>query len=228
MVKFDHIIHYVNELEEVEQTPVLPIDSGGKHERFGTANLLSYFDYRYVEYLAIEDEAAFKEHLKDEAESFAKTIDSLDYEEGFIRYALSTEDIEGLAERFRARGFSVTGPVEMERTTKGETISWKLLYVQSGKEIFPFFIQWDEPEPERMKRIGSLSGYFTYPFITIQHDVEDIHIWQSFYDVLGIWDGEIDDHTRVELSQNAKPSITLEMATDGESAVYKGAIYKFI
>ncbi len=184
MVKFDHIIHYVNRLEEVERTPVLPIHSGGRHERFGTVNLLSYFDYRYVEYLAIEDEAVFTQHLKDGNESFAGTIDSLNYEEGFIRYALSTDDIEGLDERFRAHGFSVEGPVEMERTTNGETISWKLLYVQHDKEIFPFFIQWNEPEAQRMKRIEALRGDFIGPSITVRHDVEDIHLWESFYDVL--------------------------------------------
>lgn len=228
MVKFDHIIHYVNQLEGLEQESVLPIHSGGRHERFGTANLLSYFDYRYVEYLAIEDEAVFKQHLKDEPASFAKTIDALGYEEGFIRYALSTDDIEGLAERFKARGFSVVGPIDMERTTGGETISWKLLYVQNDQEIFPFFIQWDEPEAERMKRIEALRGDFITPTITIQHDVKDIHLWESFYDVLGIWKGKIDSHTYVQLSQKKKPSITLEVGTDGESAVFKGAVYKFI
>ena len=110
MVKFDHIIHYVNQLKEVEEDPVLPIHSGGRHERFGTANLLSYFDYRYVEYLAIEDKEAFCTHLEEGGESFAATIDTLDYEEGFIRYALSTDDIKGLAERFLARGFYCPWP----------------------------------------------------------------------------------------------------------------------
>lgn len=228
MVKFDHIIHYVNQFEEVEQEPVLPIHSGGSHERFGTANLLSYFDYRYVEYLTIKDEVLFNQHLKDESESFAKTIDTLNYEEGFIRYALSTEDIEGLAERFRARGFSITGPIEMERTTNGETIRWRLLYVQSDREIFPFFIEWNESGSERLKRIEDLRGDFITPSITIQHGVKDLHLWESFYDVLGIWEGKIDELTHVELFQNAKPSITLELGTDGESAVFKGAIYKFI
>lgn len=227
-MKFDHIIHYVNQLEEVNREQVLPVHSGGKHERFGTANLLSYFDYRYVEYLAIEDEAAFNRHLKEEPESFAKTINSVGYEEGFIRYALSTEDIEGLGERFRARGFSAVGPIRMERRTEGETISWKLLYVQSETEIFPFFIEWDESEAERLKRIEHLRGDFITPEIVIQQDVLDLRLWESFYDVLGIWEGKIDSRTRVELSQNAKPSITLEMGMDGESAVYKGAIYKFI
>jgi|GEM_PF-4845629 len=228
MVKFDHIIHYVNQLKEVEESPVLPIHSGGRHERFGTANLLSYFDYRYVEYLAIENQEAFCRHLSKGGESFAATIDALDYEEGFIRYALSTDDIKGLAERFLARGFTVDGPVEMERVTEGETISWKLLYVGSGDEIFPFFIQWDEPDRDRMKRIEMLRGKFLHPAITIHQEVADIHVWEAFYDVLGIWEGEIDSRTRVELSQNEKPSITLEVGMDGESSIYKGAIYKFI
>lgn len=229
MVKFDHIIHYVNDLEDVEAESVLPIHSGGKHERFGTANLLSYLDHRYIEYLAVEDKETFKHHLEDTPESFAKTIDTLGYEEGFIRYAISTDDIRNLGERYREKGFSVVGPVDMERITNGETISWKLLYIQDDENIFPFFIQWGEPEKERLERIRKLRGdLMNTPHITIQHDVRDVKVWEAFFDVIGIWKGEIDDHTKVELSHSEEPSITLELAMDGASVIYKGAVYKFI
>ena len=133
MVKFDHIIHFVNQLDSVGTEGVLPIHSGGKHEPLGTANLLSYFDQRYVEYLAIDDEERFRRHLEAAEDSFAKTIDQVQYEEGFIRCALATEEIHQLADRYRAKGFRTVGPVDMERTTKGGrpsggncSISWMM------------------------------------------------------------------------------------------------------
>lgn len=230
MVNFDHIIHYVKDLQDTESSSLLPAHSGGRHERFGTANLLSYLDYRYIEYLTIDDEAVFRQHLNDGEASFAKTIDSLDYEEGFIRYALSTDDIVQLKERFREKGFRTIGPIAMERTTDGEIISWKLLYVIGDEVIFPFFIEWDEPYAKRADRIRSLRGDFIHPQpdLNIHHEVRDIRQWEAFYDVLGIWNGEIDDHTTVTFTENEKPSLILELDMNGESAIYKGAVYKFI
>ncbi|WP_031547028.1 VOC family protein [Salinicoccus luteus] len=228
MVKFDHIIHFVNQLDSVGTEGVLPIHSGGKHEPLGTANLLSYFDQRYVEYLAIDDEERFRRHLEAAEDSFAKTIDQVQYEEGFIRCALATEEIHQLADRYRAKGFRTVGPVDMERTTNGETIRWKLLYILDDKETLPFFIQWEEAESARLDRIRNLRGGFISPEINIHHEVKNGKVWEAFFDVIGVWKGEVDAHTTITIAENEKPSITLEVAMDGESAIYKGAVYKFI
>ncbi|WP_020006880.1 VOC family protein [Salinicoccus albus] len=230
MVKFDHIIHYVKDLQDTKSSSLLPVHSGGRHQRFGTANLLSYLDDRYIEFLSIEDEAVFKQHLDDEKDSFAKTIDTLGYEEGFIRYALSTDDIAQLAERFKEKGFCTIGPISMERTTDGEKISWQLLYVPGDEVIFPFFIQWDEAAEKRVERIRHLRGDFIHPRpkLNIHHEVRNREQWEAFYDVLGIWNGEIDAHTSVTFTENEKPSLILELDMNGESAIYKGAVYKFI
>src|SRR5699024_976449 len=143
-------------------------------------------------------------------------------------YAICPDDMKGLAERFLSSGFTVNGPVELEPVPDWATISWILLYVRSGHEIFPFFIELDELVHERLKRLEALRGNFIRPSITIRQEVTDIHVLEAFYDVLGIWEGEIDYLTRVVLSQNKEPSITMEVGMDGESAIYKGAIYKFI
>ncbi|MFC3419471.1 VOC family protein [Salinicoccus hispanicus] len=228
MVEFDHIIHYVKELSTVETEGILPIHSGGKHERLGTKNLLSYFDQRYVEYLGIDDEAVFKQHLEESKDSFATTIDSMGYEEGFIRYALSTDEIHQLADRYRAQGFTPVGPVDMERRTGTETIRWKLLYIEDESEIFPFFIQWEESKAQRLDRISQLRGNLLSPKMNIHHAVRSKKAWEAFFDVIGVWEGEIDPHTTITLSENKNPSITLEVEMDGEPVIYKGAVYKFI
>lgn len=228
MVEFDHIIHYVKELSSVEVDGVLPIHSGGRHERLGTENRLSYFDQRYIEYLAIYDQAVFKQHLEASEDSFARTIDDMGYEEGFIRYALSTDEIHQLADRYRAQGFTPIGPIDMERTTGSETIRWKLLYIEDESEIFPFFIQWEETKDQRLDRIRQLRGNLLSPGMNIHHGVRNKKSWEAFFDVIGVWQGEVDPNTTISLSENKNPSITLEVEMDGEPVIYKGAVYKFI
>ena len=66
-VKWDHIVHYVNDIEE-------PIDlfkeknliafRGGSHKQWGTYNSLSYFDLTYIEFLGIENRDLVK-HVKE-------------------------------------------------------------------------------------------------------------------------------------------------------------------
>ncbi|TVT28193.1 VOC family protein [Salinicoccus cyprini] len=228
MVEFDHIIHYVKQLDTVEAEGVLPIHSGGRHERLGTENLLSYFDLRYIEYLGIYDEAIFNQHLQESVDSFARTIDVMGYEEGFIRYAFATDEIHQLADRYRAQGFTPIGPVDMERKAGTETIRWKLLYIEDDSEIFPFFIQWEESKMQRLARIRQLRGDLLSPQMNIHHEVRSRKVWEAFFDVIGIWEGEVDPHTTITLSENKTPSITLEVEMDGEPVIYKGAVYKFI
>ncbi|GAB3067498.1 VOC family protein [Salinicoccus sesuvii] len=228
MTEFDHIIHYVKDLTKVETDGPLPVHSGGRHGWLGTENRLSYFDQRYVEYLTIYDQTLFNRHLEMAEDSFARTIDDMNYEEGFIRYALSTDEIHQLADRYRAQGFTPIGPVDMERTTGAETIRWKLLYIEDETEIFPFFIQWEESKDQRLERIRQLRGNLLSPKMNIHHEVLDKASWEAFFDVIGIWQGEVDAHTTITLSESKKPSITLEVGMDGEPVVYKGAAYKFI
>ena len=228
MIKFDHIIHYVNDLDAVKSEGVLPIHSGGEHPAFGTENALSYFDLRYIEYLTISDEKQFNTHLEDGAESFARTIADKGYEEGFIRYAINTDKIEQLAERYRAKGFSVSGPVDMERETAGETIRWTLLYIKDDVETFPFFIEWEESDDMRLSRIEAMGKEIISPEIVIHNNVVDLKRWEAFYDVVGVWEGQLDSRTTVSLKETGVPSITLQVGMEGTSAHYRGADYRFI
>lgn len=62
-LKFNHIIHYVNQLKSF-QFPgrVLTIQPGGKHPRLGTYNKLSYINENYIELLDVEDKLIQGEH----------------------------------------------------------------------------------------------------------------------------------------------------------------------
>lgn len=228
MIEFDHIIHYVNQLDEVREKAPLPIHTGGVHTRLGTENLLSYLDMRYIEYISIKDEKLFIDHVREAEDSFAKAIYKTNYTNDFIRYALAVDDIVMLRDRYRAQGYETLGPLYMERETDGETLRWSLLYIMHDKIMFPFFIQWEEPESARIERIKNFGVDMKPVDMTIKHEVEDIGEWRAFFDVIGVWQGEIDDRTTVELSEGKNPAISVEVDMAGRSGRHMGADYKFI
>lgn len=228
MIQFDHIIHYVNNLDEAREEGPLAIHSGGVHKRLGTENLLSYIDTRYIEYLTIRDREVFHDHLREAEDSFAKAIHKFNYTEGFIRYALATDDIVQLCERYRAQGFKTFGPLYMERETNGETLRWSLLYILSDTHMFPFFIQWEEDEDARRERIRSFGASMEPAEMKITQTVKDEAEWQAFFDVIGIWKGQVDENTVIELEEGDHPDMSIEIGTAGESGEYLGADYKFI
>ena len=64
-LKFDHMIHYVDQLKGFKYPgELLKIHSGGKHHQYGTFNRLTYINENYIELLDVED----VEKLKKEAE----------------------------------------------------------------------------------------------------------------------------------------------------------------
>lgn len=228
MIKFDHIIHYVNQLDEVRDKAPLPIHTGGVHTRLGTENLLSYLDTRYIEYISIKDEKLFIDHVREAEDSFAKAIYKTNYTNDFIRYALAVDDIIMLRDRYKAQGYETLGPLYMERETDGETLRWSLLYIMHEKIMFPFFIQWEEPESKRIERIKGFGVDMKPAKVTIRQEVEGVAEWRAFFDVIGVWKGEIDNNTTVALTEGKSPAISVEMDVTGKSGKYMGADYKFI
>ena len=94
--------------------------------------------------------------------------------------------------------------------------------------MFPFFIQWEEPESERIERIKNFGVDMKPVKMTIKHEVEEIEEWRAFFDVIGVWQGEIDDRTTVELTEGKNPAISVELDMAGNSGKHLGAYYKFI
>ena len=161
MYKIDHIVHFVdNPVEAMKDLGKqgLHVVPGGKHEQWGTFNALCYFDTAYIELIAIHDHEKFRE-----AASIPYTLHETyarrNYENGLVRVAISTTTIEEDARSFRAAGFEVIGPDHFTRTRPdGSVVGWQLLHV-GRKECqieLPFFIQWDQPEEERVQEMQSL------------------------------------------------------------------------
>ena len=70
-LKFDHIIHYIDQLERFQfPGKLLKLHSGGKHHKFGTFNQLSYINGNYIEMLDVEDKEKLKKLAKSEEDAY--------------------------------------------------------------------------------------------------------------------------------------------------------------
>ncbi len=173
MLKWDHIIHYVKNLESFDfPEQLLTIHDGGRHDALGTYNRLSYFDLSYIEFIDIFDRERVIQAAADDNErlSFAATLERTHDTEGFKRLCFRTDDIEALKDHFVSCGRKVIGPNKMARTKlNGEVISWQLLYIDdnSDREL-PFFIQWEQSDEERQRALAPLFQPLTVKEIALE------------------------------------------------------------
>lgn len=140
-LKFDHIIHYVHQLNEADIN-FMKVINGGKHETLGTYNKLSYTDLSYIEFIDAFDRELVYLAVNSESErlSFAATLELTGYKEGFKRLCFRTDNIVQLKEHLNNLGVSTIGPTNMKRVTpEGKCIEWQLLYIDETKRFeLPF------------------------------------------------------------------------------------------
>ncbi|MCB5237848.1 MAG: VOC family protein [Niallia nealsonii] len=159
-VKWDHIVHYVNDIEE-------PIDlfkeknliafRGGSHKQWGTYNSLSYFDLTYIEFLGIENRDLVK-HVKEPNRVVKDAIQYLPEHEALSRVALRTDNIEEIAARLRDTGLTLSPIMAGKRLdSKGELIEWKMMTIDGSFQglPYPFVIQWKGTDSKRLKSLQS-------------------------------------------------------------------------
>ncbi len=151
--RFDHAVIAVRDLETAtRQFQHLGFDAqpGGKHTGRGTHNSLIRFGLDYVELLSVYDEA--------EARAFNRNepilLDSLHGKDAaLVGYALATTTIEQDAERFVGRGTIPPRPNPMQRRRPdGNLLTWRTLAPgdNSWDRPWPFLIQWDTPDEQRL------------------------------------------------------------------------------
>lgn len=155
--RFDHLVHVVKKPERM-----IPICSslglhafvGGRHEKWGSYNALSYFGLSYIEFLGIDNWPVARQ--ENENKLITQTVEMLEKgEEGLLRIALRTDHIEKVAEHLRIQGVQLFGPFPGERRREdGSILKWSLLFPensQSSKLIYPFMIQWEESDEARLE-----------------------------------------------------------------------------
>ena len=150
--RFDHAVIAVRDLDTaLARFQHLGFDArpGGRHASGATHNGLIRFGLDYVELLAVADEAIAR------AEGRGQTL--LDILEGreaaLVGYALATTTIEEDATRFIGFGTQAPRPHAMQRKRPdGQTLTWRVVSPSetSWKRPWPFLIQWDTPDEERL------------------------------------------------------------------------------
>lgn len=152
---FDHLVWFFKKPEKA----ILPLKQrgihivkGGHHESWGTYNTLTYFGLSYIEFLGIENLSIAEKH--GENRLITQIVEQLAKEnkEGPTKVAIRTNQIEELAIKLKAEGFTVYGPLTGERIrADGQVIRWSLLFPEYAKNkvSLPFFIEWEKLDEER-------------------------------------------------------------------------------
>ncbi|MDQ6599273.1 VOC family protein [Bacillus salipaludis] len=162
LLQLDHIVHFINRnpdeaVLEWEKYGLKAI-RGGSHINWGTYNSLLYFGLSYIEYLAVENPEVANQS---EIPLISQLLNDSKQFEGFGQICFRTSHIVRLKEDLKTKGYHPTEIFEGKRLRDdGVEISWKMLFIQQdGPLPYPFFIQWNQSDQERLedlKRSGML------------------------------------------------------------------------
>jgi catechol 2,3-dioxygenase-like lactoylglutathione lyase family enzyme len=180
--RLDHVVIAVRDLDDgIARYRALGFDArpGGRHTGRGTHNAIVRFGLDYLELISVYDQPEARGAGRGEL------LDVLASHEGLVAFALATDDIAGDAEHIRGAGMAALGPFAMERSRPdGSKLSWRLVIPGDGsyRRPWPFFIQWDQPDAERLARDGATShpnGARRVRSITV--GVRDLHAARGLY-----------------------------------------------
>lgn len=180
--RFDHAVIGVRDLDRaLEQYRRLGFDAqpGGRHADGGTHNGLIRFGLDYIELLAVYDEDAARAKGR-------SVLDELRGKEAvFTGYALATTSIEEEAKRFRGTEAELPQPRVMGRKRPdGQALTWRVL-APGGVSwgcAWPFLIQWDTPDEERLSidRPGThANGVVAWRRVAVA--VDDLEVARDVY-----------------------------------------------
>ena len=128
------------------------IAPGGRHAGAGTENALVRFSESFLELVALYDEREEREHGMGLGAVLAER-------EGFVGFALWSNDIHADARKLREAGMPVTGPMERSRDrADGRTIRWSGMVVGDEKRGLGALL-WFSPLPFVIQWAGPVAGY---------------------------------------------------------------------
>ncbi|KAB8126655.1 VOC family protein [Gracilibacillus oryzae] len=180
-IKWDHTVHYVNDLEDaIEQfhEQGLTAFMGGSHKQWGTYNVLSYFDLCYIEFLGVEDRE-LAETIKEPNDVVRDSVKLLPEREELSRVALRTDDIEAVAKHLSKFNLELSPIMDGKRLdSQGNLIEWKMMTIAGDYQglPYPFVIQWagtDEKRRQKMIESGVIK----------KHPAGNVSIVEAVFDV---------------------------------------------
>lgn len=125
----------------------LDVSPGGVHPGWGTENAVVRFGLDYLELLAVRDAGEAEASPRGRA-----LLERLRIGEGWLGYALASDDIEADVAAIRARGLDVEPPQRgTRRRPDGSLMAWRNSRVagQHWGSPLPFLIQHETPVAER-------------------------------------------------------------------------------
>jgi hypothetical protein len=160
-ILFDHLVHFTKNPEEAKtafQLMGFQAINGGKHLAWGTYNCLNYFQHlRYIEWIGFTD---FEKAKTSDNPLIQQIVKDFYKGEGFSQFAFRTEQMDELVAHIEAKGLKPIGPFAGSREREdGTVLSWSMLFIEDEQEDtcrYPFFIQWGEPEQERLHAMAPL------------------------------------------------------------------------
>jgi catechol 2,3-dioxygenase-like lactoylglutathione lyase family enzyme len=202
ITRFDHAVIAVSDLEramEAYRSLGFDVFAGGRHEHRGTHNaLLRFGGADYIELLGVynPDKAI---HSGLNGRTLAEFV--RDRAGGLVGHCYATHSIEAEAARMREAGLEVVGPFEMRRERPdGRALTWRLLVPVDvpWRRRWPFFIQWDDPDEERI----SVEGVGAHPngaravtgvAVAVRDIEEAVSLYSILFDAKPLGRGEIGD-----------------------------------
>jgi catechol 2,3-dioxygenase-like lactoylglutathione lyase family enzyme len=149
----DHVILAVQDLDLAaacfQDQVGLAVGGGGTHPRAGTANRIAVLGDAYLELISAAPGAVPRGFIGAR----------LDGREGWVGFALQTQDIEAAAATLRARGILFEGPAPGELAADGFSRSWRTIHLADpALRPLPFLIQHNVTGQERQRLLAGAEG----------------------------------------------------------------------
>ncbi len=153
ITRFDHAVIAVRDLESAMRhywRLGFDVSHGGRHPGRGTHNAIIRFGLDYLELLSVYNE---KEAVAG-GENGQALVDFLHRQDNsLLGYAVATANIAEDGDRLRQAGLDAEGPFAGQRLRPdNRLLSWRLLLPRgkSWRQAWPFLIQWDVPDEQRL------------------------------------------------------------------------------
>src|SRR5437763_10075283 len=165
LTALDHVIIGVNDLAQAtsvfsEKIGLVP-RGGGSHRSGGTANRIILIGDTYLELITIQRPAEAQQSMRDR---LAKG-------DGYLNFALSSNDIEADTRDMVLRGVSVIGPLPGQlKASNGQTRGWSRTHVERPDlaQRYPFIIQHDSTGEERRLHLAGWTEPPAHPIGAVQ------------------------------------------------------------
>jgi len=146
VVQFDHLLHWVPDLDAAVrdyQAVGFTVQRAGQHPQFGTHNAGWRLDTRYIELIAVRDEAVARAGLGPDWPEIDATLRAGG---GALAFGVLVADVTATVANLRSRGVPVGDPQagSIERTD-GSTGVWQGASLRDGPRWAPFFINYGLP-----------------------------------------------------------------------------------